>query len=59
MAIPGTWYQIEGTLYVNVNKKGTVEKIEKPRWWKVLLLAFAQLFGLCKTVCEIKNFINS
>ena len=58
MAVVGAWYQIKGTLYVYVNKRGTVEKLGRPAWYKVLCLAIIQCFGNCKTVVEIKNFLD-
>jgi hypothetical protein len=58
LAIIGEWYQLGEDVYVFVNKAGTVRKINKPKWYKVLLLNFYNFVGKKKHYQEVIQFLK-
>lgn len=57
MEVVGSFYELDGVLYVVVNSNGTVEKLNKAPWWRVLALYILQYFGKVHTVEEVKKFL--
>ena len=53
----GNFYSVDGTVYVYINKSGTVRKYEKIRWYKILFLFLLQAIGKCQQVADIEKFL--
>ena len=58
MAVPGTFYEIAGTVYVFINKEGTIRKFHAVKWYKILFLAILQAFGKKKHVQEVIDYLK-
>ena len=56
--VVGSWYDISGTVYVRVNKQGTVRKFHAVKWYKILVLAFLQRVGKKKHLQEVIDFLQ-
>lgn len=41
----GSWYEIGSTVYLAVNRQGTVVKLFKTKWYKRFWLYILQAFG--------------
>lgn len=44
-------------IYVVVHKNGTLEKLSKPRWFRILCWEFRNIFKPFKAVQETKDFL--
>ena len=55
--ICGSWYMLGDDAYVIVNAHGTVEKLGKPKWNRILALLFLQFFGKKQSILEIKEYL--
>lgn len=53
----GSWYEMQGNIYVYMNKQGTVRMLRKVKWYKILFLAFLQYFGKKKHPEEVIQFL--
>lgn len=58
MAVPGTFYELSGTVYVFINKEGTIRKFLAVKWYKILFLTFLQAFGKKKHVQEVIDYLK-
>ena len=47
-----------GEYYVQINEGGTLQKLEKPKWYRVLYLHVYKLFHKIKTVEEIREILK-
>jgi hypothetical protein len=56
--VTGSWVQMDGDVYVRVNKHGTLEKIEKPKWWRIFFLAIFQAVGKKNSLEEIREYLK-
>lgn len=50
--------EINNTFYVVVNNEGTLEKLSKPKWYRVLLWHIVNFFKPFKTAQETKDFLK-
>lgn len=50
--------EMNNTVYVCVNNQGTLEKLNKPKWWKVLFWHIRHFFKPFKSILETKKFLN-
>jgi hypothetical protein len=54
----GSWYEDgRGTVYVRVNEQGTVRKLSRVKWYKILALAFLQFVGKKKHLQDVLSFL--
>ena len=55
----GDWKEgIIGDVYVEVNDKGTLEKLQRPKWYRVILLYIYNAFGKKKSYSEVKAYLT-
>ena len=54
----GSWYEMQGVVYVRVNPQGTVRKFHVVKWYKILALAFLQFIGKRKHLQEVIDFLE-
>jgi len=54
----GTFYIRGKTLYLIINKAGTVEKWKKPSAWRVLKLFFLQKLGRVTHLDEVREYLR-
>lgn len=54
----GAWYEMGRTVYVYVNKQGTVRKFNRVPWYKIIALAYLQFFGKKKHLEEVLEFLR-
>ena len=47
-----------GEYYVQINEGGTLQKLEKPKWYRVLYLHVYKLFHKIKTVEETSEILK-
>lgn len=47
-----------GDYYVQINDGGTLQKLEKPKWYRVLYFHVYRLFHKIKTVEETKEILQ-
>lgn len=47
-----------GEYYVQINEGGTLQKLEKPKWYRVLYLHVYKLFHKIKTVEETREILK-
>ncbi len=56
--VVGSWYETSRTVYVYINEQGTVRKLGKVKWYKILALVFLQALGKKKSLSEVLEFFN-
>ena len=55
----GDWKEgITGDVYVEVNDKGTLEKLSRPKWYRVILLYIYNAFRKKKSYSEVKKYLT-
>lgn len=56
--IVGSWYINGNSVYVRINKQGTVQKFNFVSGWTILKLAFFQFFGRMKRQSEVLDYLR-
>ena len=54
----GEWRVENGVVYVVVNHGGTVRKMHKVRWTRILALFLLNLFGRCRHPQEVIEYLQ-
>lgn len=51
-------FQLVGKVcYVVTNSRGTLEKLGRAKWWRILALQFLQAIGKRTSIAEVKSFL--
>lgn len=55
----GDWKYIGNNIYIDVNDNGTLERLDKPKWYRVIILFVLNAFGKYKSYSEVKLYLSS
>ena len=53
----GSFYECDGNVYVVLNHQGTVKKLTKIKWYRILALYFLHAVNKCKHPVQIEKFL--